>query len=74
MAGMPTNGNLNKKPENVQNSMTPTENTKWAEMLSKYKICKNLEELQSNNVVTYVKYGENYYCTMWQKNAHFYLR
>ena len=29
MAGMPTNGNLNKKPENVQNSMTPTENANW---------------------------------------------
>ena len=37
MAGMPTNVKLSKKPENVQSSMTPTENTKWAEMPPKYK-------------------------------------
>ena len=48
---MPTNVKLNKKPENVQNSMTPTENTKWAEMPPKYK---------STNVSTNVKFRENH--------------
>ena len=47
---MPTNVNLSKKPENVQNSMTPTENTNWAEMPPKY---------ESNNVSTNIKFREN---------------
>ena len=41
-----TNVKLSKNPENVQSSMTPTENTKWAEMPPKYK---------STNVSTNVK-------------------
>ena len=51
MAGMPTNVKLSKKPENVQNSMNPTENTKWAEMPPKHK---------STNVSTTVKFRENH--------------
>ena len=51
MAGMPRNVKLSKKSENVQSSMTPTENTKWAEMPPKYK---------STNVSTNVKFRENH--------------
>ena len=40
------NVKLSKKPENVKSSMTPTENTKWAEMPPNYK---------STNVRTNVK-------------------
>ena len=47
---MPTNVKLSKKPENVQNSMNPTENTKRAEMPPKHK---------STNVSTTVKFREN---------------
>ena len=48
---MPTNVKLREKPENVQSSMTPTENTKWSQMPPKYK---------STNVSTNVKFRENH--------------
>ena len=48
---MPRNVKLSKKSENVQSSMTPTENIKWAEMPPKYK---------STNVSTNVKFRENH--------------